>query len=91
MSKKYRQLSSRVARERSKKYGGKLEAVGDLLYRFDPIGLVPFGVPADEYDGEAEAILERLPDCRSTDDVQTMVHRVFVERFDRAIAVEPRW
>jgi hypothetical protein len=56
-----------------------------LLYRHDPIGIA-FGDNPDEYSPEARALPPRLADARTVDDVQDVVHAVFVEWFDEGIA-----
>ena len=33
------------------------EAMSKILYTYDPVGLVKHGVPHDEYDPEARAII----------------------------------
>ena len=67
---------------------GPLEAVSRLLYRFDPIGLVRYGAPVDEYDPEAETILARLPSCGSAHAAHTVVHEEFTRWFGAEVAGE---
>ncbi len=47
------------------------------LNRHDPIGLIGLGAPADEYMPEVEAILPRIRDAKSED----QVHRILYEEF----------
>ena len=56
-----------------------------LLYRHDPIGIA-FGDNPDEYSPEARALPPRLVGTRTVDDVQDLVHAVFVRWFDEGIA-----
>jgi hypothetical protein len=56
-----------------------------LLYRHDPIGIA-FGDNPDEYSPEARALPPRLVEARTVDDVQDVVHAVFVQWFDDGIA-----
>ena len=85
MSKKYRQLLSREKRQLRAQYGELYDQVNELLYRFDPVGLRLYGVPADEYEGEAELILPRLRTCRSADEVEVVVRDVFTHMFTDGI------
>ena len=45
----------------------------------DPINLQ---APSQEYDMEARAIAAKINDCKSVDEVQDLIHRVFIEYFD---------
>jgi len=56
-----------------------------LLFWEDPIG-INFQTNTDEYHPEAQAIVIRLPEATSPDDVQRIVHEEFVRWFDRQIA-----
>ena len=56
-----------------------------LLYRHDPIGIA-FGDNPDEYSPEAGALPPRLAEARIVDDVQDVVHAVFVQWFDEGMA-----
>ncbi|SDF40586.1 hypothetical protein SAMN05660662_2068 [Blastococcus aurantiacus] len=56
-----------------------------LLYRHDPIGIA-FGDNPDEYSPEARALLPRLVETRTVDDVQDVVHAVFVQWLDEGTA-----
>lgn len=55
--------------------------VAAILYRADPEGLVPMGVPDDEYDCEAEIILDRLVEVHNVDDMATLVANVLRQQF----------
>ena len=56
-----------------------------LLHRHDPIGIASGDNP-DEYAPEAQALLPRLVEARTVDDVQDVVHAVFVLWFDEETA-----
>jgi hypothetical protein len=57
-------------------YGTLFEAMAEILFRHDPIG-INFGDNTDEYEPEARTILPRLRACRSSDDVLAVVHEEF--------------
>ena len=76
MPRKYRMRLSHQQRELRRRYGGLFEAASELLFRFDPAGL-NFGSNVDEYEGEVEQILPRLPRCRSAEDVDVLLPEVF--------------
>ena len=63
-----------------KKYGALYDEVSAILYRHDPIGLAPLA-PSDEYDPEVGTILPRLQECRSEQEVQTVLFEEFVRWF----------
>ena len=52
-----------------------------LLFQHDPIG-INFGSNTDEYRGEAETIVSRLPEATSEHDLTGIVHEEFVRWFD---------
>jgi hypothetical protein len=56
-----------------------------LLFYEDPIG-INFDTNTDEYLPEAQAIVIRLSEATSPEDVQRIVHEVFVRWFDRQLA-----
>lgn len=59
--------------------------VEKILFRVDPIG-INFGDNFDEYAPEVGAIIPRLDDARSEDDVRCIVHEEFVQWFGAEIA-----
>ena len=61
-------------------YGRLYDAVSDILFRDDPIG-INFETNTDEYEPEVGTILPRLKACHSVEDVQTVVHEEFVKWF----------
>jgi hypothetical protein len=60
-----------------------------LFARHDPIGLVKIGAPNDEYSPEVERILPRLGEAHSVEDLERIVHEVFVSMFDERLAKSP--
>ena len=73
-------------RPHSELYGELL----DLMARHDPIGLVKIGAPDDEYSPEVERILPRLGDAGSVEDLERIIHEVFVLMFDERLARTPQ-
>jgi hypothetical protein len=74
-------------------YGELFDAVSQILYRTDPMGIgIAAGNPnTDEYDPETGTILPRLKICISEDDVIRVVHEEFVRWFNLDIAESPSW
>ena len=62
-------------------YGELFDAVAEILFRHDPIG-INFEDNSDEYYPEARTILPRLKDCASPQDVVTVIHEEFNSWFD---------
>lgn len=58
-----------------------LSELAKLLAGYDFQGLIRLGAPSNEYAGEAEIILARLPNCRSVVDVRRVVYVTFCEQF----------
>jgi hypothetical protein len=59
------------------------DAVTELLYQHDPQGI---SYRANEYEPEARAIVPRLRNCRSEQDVARVIHQTFVEWFSSTTA-----
>ena len=79
----------RLARRRALTGREELAAeVEALLFRHDPIGIADTD-NVDEYRGEAESIVVRLPRIRSEAELLTMVHAEFVRWFDADTAGPP--
>lgn len=68
-----------------RKHGALFDQATGLLFRHDPVG-INFGFNADEYDGEAASILDRLPSCESAGAAQLIVHEEFVRWFGPTVA-----
>lgn len=76
----------RLARRRALAGREELAAeVEALLFRHDPIGIADVD-NVDEYRGEAESIVVRLPRVRSEADLLALVHAEFVRWFDAGTA-----
>lgn len=63
--------------------------IASILERHDPMGVMPNQIdpelgPLDEYDPETSAILPRLGEASSEEDVLRMAREVFVEWFGEA-------
>lgn len=58
------------------------QEISKLLYRHDPMGLAKIGAPSDEYDSEAEDIATQLKLLAFENEIQELVHRVFVKWFN---------
>jgi hypothetical protein len=52
----------------------------------DPMHLLAIGAPEDEYESEIREIASRLGACTTREEVQTLVHQVFVTWFDACLA-----
>lgn len=57
------------------------QKIAGILMDADPEGLVPMGVPGDEYDGEAEYIMDRLAEATNQAEMSCLVARVFRQQF----------
>jgi len=73
-------------RQLKAEYGQLFNAVSELLFRHDPMGIAFDNENSDEYDPETGTILPRLRDCQSAGDVQRIVHEQFVRWFDAGTA-----
>jgi hypothetical protein len=58
------------------------EELVELLCRHDPVGLAEIGAPEDEYWPEVEALLPRLREATSKDDLKRIIHSVFLQKFE---------
>jgi hypothetical protein len=54
----------------------------ELFYRHDPVGLAEIGVPQDEYVPEVADLLPRLNQATSEEDLQKIVHSIFLRKFE---------
>ena len=69
-------------RRRAKaEYGRLFDAVSEILFRLDPIG-ISFEKNTDEYEPEVETILPRLKTCDSALDARRVIHQEFLRWFD---------
>lgn len=56
-----------------------------LLFTEDPMGLSKYE-QEDEYELEADMILQRIRQCKNIVEIQQIVYQVFVETFDAELA-----
>jgi hypothetical protein len=63
------------------KYGKLFDAVAEILFRLDPVG-INFEHNTDEYEPEAGTILPRLKNCDSVIEARKVIHEEFVRWFD---------
>lgn len=77
-------LSKMEKAEKREQLGAELyDWTVSLLYRHDPIKLVPMDCPKNEYEIEARMLLERLIGGTWTvDQIQTIAWNIFREMFD---------
>ena len=66
-------------------YGELFDAVAEILFRHDPVG-INFEDNTDEYYPETRTILPRLKSCASSQDVVTVIHEEFTQWFDEDTA-----
>lgn len=78
----------RVAAIRAADEVATVDALEELLFRHDPVG-INFGENTDEYRPEAETITLRRADVASFEDLRRVVHEEFVRWFGSAIADRP--
>lgn len=52
----------------------------------DPIHLLEIGAPDDEYEPEIREIASRVEGCTTLEEIQLLLHEVFVKWFDEQIA-----
>lgn len=66
------------------RFGNLLDWLIRLLYKHDPIDLVPCVIPKDEYDIEARMILRELEIRENPDlkEITEVVHQIFAMEFD---------
>jgi len=64
------------------------QIVQDVLREWDPEGLIEMGLPANEYNPEAERICNRLPEVESAEQMTSLLQGVFSQMFSRDYALE---
>jgi len=74
------QIRERRSRTRAT-YGELFDLTAALFFRHDPIGISFENPNIDEYALEAETILPRLGNCKSSEEVLQVVHQEFVRSF----------
>ena len=65
-------------------YERALQAVREVVHRWDPYGLLAGGCPPDEFDREIAAVVAQIPRIRSRADAVQVLSRVFSSAFERA-------
>src|SRR5215510_15311929 len=78
--------STKNKRGLKEKYRSAYLELSRLVEEADPVQLIAASAPTDEYGPEVASILSRLHETRSVEDVQRMVHEVFVRWFGPDIA-----
>lgn len=64
-----------------RRYQAFVAAVERAIKDADPIGLLKGGAPADEYSPEIGAIVPRVGDAQSVDEISAVLHEEFVRWF----------
>ncbi len=59
------------------------EAVSEILYQHDPLTLVKFGVPDDEYSSEAADIILHLQYASDVRSLKWLIYEVFLKYFSK--------
>jgi hypothetical protein len=62
------------------------ELIKRAIDKADPIHLLEIGAPDDEYESEIREVTSRVRKCTNLEEVQTLLHEVFVKWFDERIA-----
>jgi len=57
------------------------EAVTEILYKYDPLILVKFGLPDDEYTSEANDIISHLPHVSDAGALKQAIYEVFLNYY----------
>lgn len=77
---------------RSAEYRRRFALVREIVNRFDPIGLIASGCPANEYEQEIALVLVAMKDAISHADLRARIKGVFAERFSPTdVAWHFRW
>ena len=63
-------------------------AVRRIVNRVDPMKLIEFGCPFDEYDSEVEEILKLLPSAVSVKELTEIINEIFVKSFSISLKDE---
>ncbi len=62
-------------------YGKLYGDLTDLFCRYDPMGLVNMGAPENEYEPEVQAVLPRLKEACSMNDLRYILYEEFTTQF----------
>ena len=60
--------------------------VKQAIDQADPMRLLEVGAPQDEYESEIQEIVGRVGTCTTVEEVQALLHEVFVRWFDAQLA-----
>ncbi|HEY1377079.1 MAG TPA: hypothetical protein VGF55_09815 [Gemmataceae bacterium] len=63
-------------------YDRAIQAVREVIHRWDPYGLLAGGSPLDEFDAEIAALVAQVPRIRSRADAAHALSRVFSSAFE---------
>jgi|WetSurMetagenome_2_1015567.scaffolds.fasta_scaffold207966_1 hypothetical protein len=58
------------------------DRVNEIITKHDPIGLIKLGSPGDEYLPEVKIILQKIDECRSPEELTTLIYKTFVKKFE---------
>ena len=67
-------------------YKELFEKVRAILNQDDPIGLIGYGAPKDEYDGEVRQIILKIGEMDSLENATDEIYKIFVGMFNDTIA-----
>lgn len=69
-----------------KRFGKNIDVLSEILYKHDPIGLVPCEVPKDEYELEARMILREMDNKKEANirEITKIVYDVFDKMFNHS-------
>ncbi len=62
------------------------ERIREVINRHDPIGLIAYGCPSDEYDPEIQKIIPKIKIAKSVLELHDSVYSIFCEMFNKNIA-----
>ncbi len=74
-----------------KKYGRLFNELRDIINVFDPICLISFGAPVDEYDPEVATIILSIHGVNSEADTLDLIYREFTRWFSTAAGEKRRY
>jgi len=77
---------------RRAEYRRRFALVREIVNRFDPIGLIASGCPADEHEQEIALVLVAMKNASNKADLCARIKGLFAERFCPAdVERIPRW
>ena len=69
-------------------YAKVRSVVKEAIQNADPMGLLRFGAPVDEYDDEIQRIVAGLRSCNDENDLRILICHVFQDNFDETVGAE---